>query len=300
MHHWLLFQKYTSIKHLVYIHFQNFLSVYTNDQEVLLIKNGQVPLYQDTRTRKVLYTSSVSLQLSRGDSSKSGRFARDISTYLLANCSDIFRVKVVPPAWIHIELTDPTLAAWLNFLINENVDFQRSELEDKVARTKLIESQTKDLGLKKNDLYFQVQYAHARCCSLLRLASREDMIKIGQKGTNNQKLLSSQTIPWLDCNQKLRLYQSEELHLLKLLVKTVDNLVFPDSRSIVNWNTEALKLSAAWESFWSKCRIWGEVKNNCWPLAQARLGLLMVTQLVLKSVLEEKLGVSAPRELSEE
>ncbi|TAE60801.1 MAG: anticodon-binding protein [Nostocales cyanobacterium] len=297
MHHWLLFQKYTSIKHLVYIQLRNFLSVYTKDEAILLIKNGRVPLYQDTDVRKILYISSVALQLSGGDSSKSTSLVRDIASGLSADFSELFSVKVVAPAWIHIELTDPTLAAWLNFLIDKNGYFQEFSSRNQVTNINITEFEPQESGLKNINSYFQIQYAHARCCSLLRLAGREGLMKIVQEGTNNLRILSHETIPWLNCDQKLRFYQPEELCLLGLLVKTVDNLVFPDAHGMVNWKTEALKLSAAWESFWCSCRIWGDVKNNSLELAQARLGLLMVTQLVLKSVLENRLGVLAPMEL---
>jgi arginyl-tRNA synthetase len=59
----------------------------------------------------------------------------------------------------------------------------------------------------------------------------------------------------------------------------------------------ASTLSNALESFYSNCRIWGEVKTQTPKLAQARLGLVAITQGLLRSLLQEKLGVPAPVEL---
>jgi arginyl-tRNA synthetase len=129
------------------------------------------------------------------------------------------------------------------------------------------------------------------------LADREGLIQLEDHSTQVPGFLSAQPIPWLDCDQKLRLHQPDEVRLIHQLVKMVDDLVFSDSSRSVNWETAALKLSAAFDSFWCNCRIWGEVKINSWELAQARLGLLIATQLVLRSVLETKLGVFAPVEL---
>jgi hypothetical protein len=286
VHHWLLFQKYTSIKHIVYIHLRNFLGVYTKDEKILWIKKGKVPLYQDTDSTKILYISSVALQVYGADVKQSTLFINDFAAYLATSCSELFRVKIAPPAWIHIEITDSTLADWLNFLINEKPSLQG------------IGDWEQGTGINENNqLLFTVQYTHARCYSLIRLANREGLIKLRTSVGDDESLIFAESIPWLDCNQKLRLLQADEVRLLHLLVKTVDDLVFPDSGCSVNWITAALNICDAFESFWCNCRIWGEVKINSLELAQARLGLLLATQLVLKSVLQSKLGVFAPLEL---
>lgn len=260
----------------------NFLSVYTKDEKILWIKKGKLPLYQGTDGKKILYISSVALQLSQSDNSKAKHIVKSIAAYL-ATYGEIFDVKIVPPALIHIELIDSTLAVWLHNLT--------------VGETSLQGIGDGGDGVNYNNKLCKIQYAHARCCSLLRLADREGLIQLIDNSTEVLGLLSTQPIPWLDCDQKLRLHQWDEVRLMHLLVKMVDDLVFPDSNTSVNWMTTALKLSEAFESFWCNCRIWGEVKINSLELAQARLGLLIVTQLVLRSVLESKLGVFAPVEL---
>ena len=45
------------------------------------------------------------------------------------------------------------------------------------------------------------------------------------------------------------------------------------------------------------CRIWGEVNRQTPELAQARLGLIALTQFLLGWLLQEQMGVSAPVEL---
>lgn len=306
MHYWLLFKKYTSNKQLVYLQFLNFLSVYTKDEAILSIGKGKIPLYQDTDAEKVLYISSLGQQLSASKNLDGMAIIRELAAYLSANCSEIFIVQIVPPDWIHIELTDLTLAWWLH---NLTVDSSRLEImtgemgrwgdgENNILLSAPC-SLPPDSSFLRNQKksFFTIQYAHARCCSLLRLAHQEGLIQLTDNDANVQCFLSAQAIPWLNSDQKLRFYQLEEIRLIHQLVKMVDDLVVSDVSSSVNWEKAALKLSQAFESFWCHCRIWGEVKIKSLELAQARLGLLIATQLVLRAVLETKLGVFAPVEL---
>ncbi|MBD2296170.1 anticodon-binding protein [Anabaena sphaerica FACHB-251] len=279
----------------------NFLSVYTKDEKILWIKKGKVPLYQGTDGKKILYISSVALQISAADNSKVMPIVSGIAAHLSTTCGEIFNVKIVPPALIHIELTDPTLAAWLDNLtggvasLEKMGDWGLGRGEEFLNSCLLPPASWEREN--KNQLLFDIQYTHARCCSLIQLADREGLIKLKKSISDDESFIPAQPIPWLDCEQKLRFHQPDEVRLIHQLVKMVDDLVFPDSSSSVYWETAAVKLSKAFDSFWCNCRIWGEVKTNSPELAQARLGLLIATQLVLRSVLETKLGVFAPLEL---
>jgi arginyl-tRNA synthetase len=261
----------------------NFLSDYTNRWKTLCIDDGTIPLYQGGDIEEVLYISSLALRLSTPDNSKAMEIACEIAAHLSAECGEIFRVKIVPPAWIYVELTHLTLADWLHSITVVNTELKSIKNVDSIINT--------------DKLVFTIQYSHARCCSLLRLAHREGLIELVDNSLNVGYFQSAQSIPWLDDDQKLRLHQPDEVRLIHQLVKVVDDLVYPDARSSVNWGQTGLKLSQAFDNFWCNCRIWGEVKINSWELAQARLGLLIATQLVLRSVLETKLGVFAPLEL---
>ncbi|MEB3181667.1 MAG: DALR anticodon-binding domain-containing protein, partial [Nostocaceae cyanobacterium] len=147
---------------------------------------------------------------------------------------------------------------------------------------------------------FPIQYAHARCCSLLRLAHREGLITLEPEPDNNlfpERIIAPNPLPWLDSDGQLCLVHPAENRLIDKLVQVIDDLYCGSPQQRVNWEKTALDLSAAFGNFWADCRIWGELKGNCKNLAQARLGLIMVTQSVFRLLLQDCLGVEAALEL---
>ncbi|QMS91838.1 glutamate acetyltransferase [Nostoc edaphicum CCNP1411] len=245
-------------------------------------------------------------------------------------CGDVFSIQTVPPGWIHFELTHSTLATWLQSLavgssgkegeiggreqgaggeINSKFKIQNSKLKNFCllpSASSLLPTLADSLPLRypassvPNSL-FAVQYAHARCCSLVLLAHREGLIKLREPVPNTSSacwdVISPNPLPWLNCDGTLRLNHPDERQLIGELIQVIDDIECPDVNGSVKWEKVALNLSQAFEKFWSNCRIWGEVKIKSPELAQARLGLLMATQSVLRFVLEENLGVFAPLEL---
>jgi hypothetical protein len=135
----------------------------------------------------------------------------------------------------------------------------------------------------------------------MRLAQQEKLIQFGDNNVNTSSaignVISPNPIPWLNSDRQLRFSHSASRRLISELVQVVDDLEFRFGAGSVNWEKAAINLSQAFEVFWCNCRIFGEVKITSPELSQARLGLVIATQSVLRFLLEEKLGVQALLEL---
>lgn len=284
----LLVCNYIAIKQLISSYLLDILSIYTLEGKFHSTQTGKFPLYQGRDDRRILYISGVALQLSKSHNQTPEEIASGIVSHLSRQSADVVSVEMVPPGWIYLQLTDGFLATWLQSLLVTKVQEDGNMSISKISK------------LNPSRL-FMIQYAHARCYSLLLLAHREGLIQLTNICDDAQlsfaSLTSAQQIPWLNDEQKLRLIHPAEGRLLSRLVTVIDNLQSPDLNTRVNWEKLALDLSQAFESFWCQCRIWGEVKISDPNLAQARLGLMIATQSVLRSLLVSKLGAVAPVEL---
>ena len=283
---------YVTIKQLLLNRLQTALSLYLADTSVLSQPNQHIYLHRAKDNSRVLYSCAIALQLSRADIIPALDIANAIATLIrqaITNTDDSvncdFAVSVVPPGWIHLELTEPAIAAWLQRLVQGDKEFLSS----------------KDRPLPTTSSLFAVQYAHARCCSLVQMAHREGLITLKEPIVSSSSsalfhIDAPNPIPWLNSDQ-IRLCHSAERALIAQLLELLDDLYCPcPSRQRLNWEKAALSLSQAFQTFYSCCRIWGEVKIQTIYLAQARLGLVIATQSVLRLLLQW-LGVSAPLEL---
>ena len=189
-------------------------------------------------------------------------------------------VEVLPSGLIQIQVTDSLIAVWLQSFVDKNGSVEGSRVNFKA---KIDDS---------SDCVFSIQYVHARCCSLLRLAQQEKLVDFNIDCNK----YSSEPIPWLKSDGQLRLNHQAERCLIGSLVRIVDELQPVNDRR-VKWEGAALSLVRAFEDFWSACRIHNELKTTAPEQVMARIGLLMTTQSVLRFLLEEKLGISAWLEL---
>ena len=185
-----------------------------------------------------------------------------------------FKVRVVSPGWIDFHLSDRSLAVWLE----ELVDWVSQDGEDRG-----------DGGDREDENLFVIQYAHARCCSLMRLGHQEKLIKIKYK-YSVWEIVQPIKFTWVDDRDTFWFKDPTEKRLLIQLLIVVEALITNSQK--VNWVKLAGNLSESFLDFWAECRIYGEVKQKTPKLAQARLGLVALTQYFLYRILRDKLDVS--------
>lgn len=267
----------------------------------LLTQHQHISLYQAKSSSQFLYISPIAFHLSKVkkipalelanaialllDSQVEYYCRQSTSPNLLQNCT----LEVVPPGWIHIEITQPGLAAWLQHLVIYPPQLQNCR-----------EKEYCQLTQTDTDWMFAAQYAHARCCSLLQMAHREKLITLKELPETSSAVFLPVTpspIPWLN-GQKLRYFHPTERTLIFQLLATLDDFYCSGtSLQLKIWEKAALNLSQIFQTFYSCCQIWGEVKMQTLELSQARLGLVMATQISLRLLLQDKLGVTAPVEI---
>jgi len=251
---------------------------------------AQIPLNRAKNSARVLYVSAIALKLTKTWQQTPQAIATQLAETLQPLCYPDFAVKVARDGMIELELTDAGLAVWLQRLAQIPLPVPEYRILSPVVCA---------------DRLFPIQYSHARCCSLLRMAHRDRLISIAHPDVATApqiwSLIAPNPIPWVDEGDRLRLVHPAECNLISQLLTVLDNLypIFEveNREKPVNYLKLANSLSEAFQTFYSQCRIWGEVKIEQPKLAQARLGLVLATQSLLRFILEELLNAVAPLEL---
>ncbi|ABA21373.1 Arginyl tRNA synthetase anticodon binding protein [Trichormus variabilis ATCC 29413] len=291
MYHPLLVSKNTAIRQLLYSYLLVVVDSFNSHQEQQSTIKAEIPLYKGRDSQRILYICGVALRLAKSHNRDPMEIASVITSRLLDICKENLLVRIVDPGWIHLELADSLLAAWLQNLslggLGDDRDTKENERFVTIHPSRL----------------FAMQYAHARCCSLILLAQRGGLILFREPLPDNWQelalgsLASTMQIPWLNGEAKIRLNHPAESCLISELIQVVDSLIFPHDDKVMNWEKLGSDLSQAFGTFWSQCRIWGEVKTTLPEVTQARLGLILATQTVFRFLLVTKLGSVAPLEL---
>jgi DALR anticodon binding domain len=270
-----------------------------------------IPLTFNPRNGQIFYTSAIALQLAH----RWRRSVSDIATEIYQtldhsakNWSDeekhspldeiweYFSVQNFPLGWLTLHLHQQGLAKWLQILIDHPLNLNIFSGNSA--------NQTNQANNNPAHL-FEIQHSHARCYSLLQLSQRIEPLKLSRLTAEKSPksfFLPCPTVPWLDEKGDFRLCHATEHGLITQLVRTLDAVV--EAKPLVNpvlGLKLAYPLSQQFQKFYAACPLGGRIypsEADPMPaLIQARLGLVLVTQLVLRSLLQDVIGTVAPTEL---
>ena len=200
-------------------------------------------------------------------------------------------IRIVDRGWINFYFDSKFMAAWLERSL---IWHWQKITGDRQLNQKICSLENSALDL------FPVQYIHARCCSLLNLAVRENLISISVDDLWIVKPIATKAFTWLDEQNNLWFKETAERNLMQQLSVVADFWVKEISdredrkESDRQWTKLALNLSQATAVFLADCRFLGEVKEKYPQLAIARLGLISLVQLWLQRILKDKFAVAAP------
>ncbi len=189
------------------------------------------------------------------------------SSFVQASLSDL-TVSITETGFIEFEFGDRAVKAWL-----------RSWLSGEFSRLigdRATEPFRLNADVLNPDQVFFCQYAYARCESLLRVAESLGL----------EPMISDEFEP--------NLAEPSERALLFELVSVSDDGFDATAQACAK---SAIVLAQAFEAFDRNCRIFGRHPITQPHLAQRRLALVMITQLLLSEILEQKLGVDLPDSL---
>jgi hypothetical protein len=217
-----------------------------------------------------------------------------------------------PNGWLYAEFLPESLAQWLQtgLTLKPYLEVQtlvQSTLNAPIALSKGISA---DPGL------FELQYAHARCCSLLRLGHQAQLIQLAD--TDSFNLILPNPVPWLALLSDSPLRTQSEHQLLLALLNFPQSLgssaiygrlqgTEPADQSghqtLVQWplSDRTLQRHPIWsqifQQFYSDCRVLAAIHPKTLELAQAQLASLAILKNRLEFWLITLLRVDAPTEL---
>lgn len=282
-------------------------------QEVLPIQDIPIKLMQGIAQPG--YVSGVAFKLSKEFGLPAIELARELKTKLAtvinkSNEDDkhlpldrvwaYFTIDVVPPGWIYFYLNHPGTALWAQLLVN-HVNLEGDRFSQHNFKNHIDEHENNNQYLSNSTNLFGIQYTHARCCSLLRLAHREGLIQLTEASLKSlaiaPQIYAPNPLPWLDPEPFPYFNHPTEQHLIAQIIKTFDDWANPRLTLPVghkaHWKL-AFDISYAFQEFYAMCQIWGETQATAPDLAQVRLGLVSMVQKSLQIALQAKLGVNAP------
>lgn len=263
-----------------------------------------IPLKKTQNFTEVSYTCAIALKLAAQTQRPAAEVAHQLEAVLLElpdpasptlgqfSSSIVWQYSTIQTSssgWIYLKLTDLGVASWLSQFVHGS-DFSQWQLDSPPL-------------YRVGDRLEAAQYAHARCCSLLRLGDREGLIKlkppkVGSQECEMELLQLQEVMPRMTPSFTCGLDHPAEWYLLSQVMTVVD--VCGEAQGGITPQDclkQAHALSDAFDQFYRHCPIWGESARLKPGQSQLRLGLVLATQRVLHALLQEGLELAAPIEL---
>jgi hypothetical protein len=200
-------------------------------------------------------------------------------------------------SYIYFQLAPKSIEIWLNYI--HDLSLEQLSCNATFTLTGSI-----DLAI----------YAHARCCSLLKLAAAEKIVRVTADWLLDLEYSKNRLTPESNCIFE----HPAEQQLIQTLMAVLD-AIYSDNRQLdssqsepisqismggfnghrksPNWTKLAIDLAQSWLEFDRHCQIFGDIKQKNPRLAIARCMLTAISRRYLQVLLENYLGVEAAVEL---
>ncbi len=252
------------------------------------------------------FASPVLLKLSRGEGVSAQHLGtRILQTFVHQSEPEEFNPKlwINPEGWLYAGFDTNHLAKFLQNLITAEPTLLASVLTKEALeiRSPIISS---------DPVFFELQYAHARCSSLLRLGHQEKFLP--PKDLEHY-FTGCGTSLWQTDGGELRLKTKAEQALLSALLQFPQSLspqkvaygccapTVSGAETRVMWplpqahlRKQAVFWGQLFSNFYSDCRLFGEIQTREPQIASARFALVLIVKKVLAFFLEDILQMTAP------
>jgi DALR anticodon binding domain len=266
-----------------------------------------LPLFTCSGHSLGTFSSPLLLKLSRGEGVLVAQNlgAQILQTFAQHSKPEEFNPKlwVHPEGWLYADFDSNNLAKFLQHLTTAEPTLLAVASPRQVSE---ISSPT----ISSDPVLFKLQYAHARCCSLLRLAHQEKFLPFDNL---EHYFKDCGTSLWQTDSGELRLQTKAEQALLLALLQFPQSLspqkvaygcctpTVPGAETRVMWplppahlRKQAMAWGQLFSNFYSDCRLFGDIQTHEPQLATARFALVLILKKVLAFVLEDILQMTAP------
>jgi hypothetical protein len=252
------------------------------------------------------FSSPLLLKLSRGEGVSAQILGTQIlQTFVHQSKPEEFNPKlwIHPKGWLYAGFNAKNFAKFLQNLITAEPMLLA------LAQTKEA-SKIRPSIISSDPALFGLQYAHARCCSLLRLGHQEKFLPPQDL---EHYFTDCGTSLWQTDSGELRLQTKAEQALLLALLQFPQSLspqkvaygccapTVHGAETRVMWplpqahlRKQAMVWGQLFTNFYSDCRLFGDIQTHQPQLASARFALVLIVKKVLAFFLEDILQMTAP------